>query len=70
MSLTDAVAFLGLCILVVGIFANRLSPKLARRRRALIIVGAAVLILAAGPGFFSGFRDAIRDASPSDKTLP
>ena len=70
MSLTDAVAFLGLGILVLGIFANRLSPKLARRRRALIIVGAAVLILGLGPSAFQGFRDGFREASQSDTMRP
>jgi hypothetical protein len=70
MSLSDAVALLGLGTLLVGIFADRFHPTLARRRRLLIIVGAAVLLLTAGRDAVRGFRDGFRDGSTSDQRLP
>ena len=59
MDLTEALCFLGLAILLVGLFAHRFNPTLARWKRLLIIVGV-VLILTAVPSFLQGLVDGWR----------
>jgi hypothetical protein len=63
MDFSDVLSLLGFVVLLVGLFANRLNPLLARNRRLLIIIGALTVVLTVGPEIVSGLIDGYKAGS-------